>query len=137
MSPAELTLELLDAVGLTNGATGWLGVYSTTPNTGDQVVTVYDSMAMLDGRRLSPPYTQFLHDGVQIMVRSKKYSTGWDKIKAIVARLELVVRHSEPLVSGTPLYHNYHLLSPVVPAGREETNLRYLFSANYSTVIEV
>lgn len=137
MSPAELTLELLDYLGLTNGTTGWLGVYGTTPNTGDQIVTVYDAAAVLDGRRLSSPYTQFKHDGVQIMVRAKKYSTGWDTIQAIAARLELVVRLSVPAITGSPLYHNYHLLSPVVPAGREETNLRYLFSANYTTVIEV
>lgn len=137
MSPAELTLELLDHLGLTNGSTGWLGVYGTTPNTNDQVVTVYDAAAMLTGRRLSPPYTQFKHDGIQIIVRAKKYNVGWEKIQAIAARLELVVRLSVPAVAGSPLYHNYHLVSPVTPAGREETNVRYLFSANYTTVIEV
>ena len=140
MSPAQLTLDLLESLLAVNGATGWKGVYATVPNTIDKVVTVFDTDPQLDFRRMRTPYTHEKHHGVMIHVRAKEYQTGWDKAVALCALLGTVVHRPEAGIGGGAgsKFVGYYLKSGPSPAGipREETNVRYMFSANYTTVIE-
>ena len=137
MSPAQLTLRLLaESLLLVNGSTEWKGVYATVPNTIDKVVTLFDTDPQLDLRDMRSPFAHGKHHGIMIHVRAKEYQTGWAMIGAACAALAGVVRQEESGIGYRFL--GYYLKSGPSPAGqpREETNLRYMFSANFTTIIE-
>ena len=137
MSPAKATLALLDILLQTNGATAWKGTYATVPDTIDKVVTVWDTFPQIDGRSMRSPFEVYEHQGLMIHVRAAKYDTGWDKIRAVCDALAAVSKRLEATIGDDGTYfQSFNRISGPAPAGRAETDLRYMFTANFLTVIK-
>ena len=138
MSPAKMVTMLLEELGQTNGATGWLGVYSTMPDkTPDKVVAVFDDGAQLDGRSMRAPYTQWYHWSFQVVVRSVAYEDGWDKIMAVWDRLRITTGYTSTTIPGTPKFAGFYLRTAPMPMNRrEEPNTRRLFVATFTFTLE-
>lgn len=137
MSPAQLTLALLESLGEVNGSTGWKCTFGTAPDTIDKLVTVFDTDPQLDGRSMrTPEYEVYEHPGLMIHVRAKEYATAFDKMDAVVAALERIARRTEGGIGGGKVFVGYFRKYGPAFMGRAETNLRYSFSVNYTTTIE-
>lgn len=137
MSPAQLTLALLESLGEVNGSTGWKCTFGTAPDTIDKLVTVFDTDPQLDGRSMrTPEYEVYEHPGLMIHVRAKEYATAFDKMDAVVAALERIARRTEGGIGGGKVFVGYFRKYGPAFMGRTETNLRYSFSVNYTTTIE-
>ena len=135
MSPANLTLLLLRNNNITDGTTGWTGTYGIMPDKGDQIVTIYDTDSQQDGRGLRPPYTVFQHPGISFMIRSASYDAGWNQTQTIQDFLASVVQLKDLTIGSGVLFGMYHLKHGFSPAGREKSQLRYFFTAYYTTII--
>lgn len=134
---AKVTLALLDILLQTNGTTGWRGTYSTVPDTIDKVVTTFDTDPLIEGMTMRPELRVLEQLGLMIHVRAAKYDTGYDKIRAVCAALAAVSARYEPTIGTNGTYfQGFTRRSGPSPAGRAETDLRYMFSVNFTASIK-
>lgn len=135
MSPAERTVLLLEAMGLVNGVTEWIGTYAQMPpDSPDERVTVYDDGQQDDGRSLRSPYTFFRHQRLLFRVRAKLNADAAAKAADIALALAAVHDRAEPLigVAGTAFCGYYKLDGPT-PNGRTENNQQWVYSFSMTT----
>lgn len=136
ISPAHRVLLLLREMELTDGNSGWLGCHSTMPEKGDQVVVVVNTTPVVQGR-----FTRTLgvmeRSGIMIQVRSATSDVGWTKIREIADALAAVNKWEEFGIgpNGTKFLPFIRSSGPV-PMGREQTNVRHLFSVNFTVILE-
>lgn len=130
-SPAQVIAALLVAEGLVTRPSqnlDWPVQVGTEPKQPDNTVTIYDTGEDQDSRSMNGNRTSW--PTIQIRIRSEDYPTGWDKGIAIQELLDSVANASAAV--GTDIWHiqTVHVISALVPIGRQEENLRYLFVIN-------
>lgn len=139
-SPADIVRRLLISLGAgvspSNGAL-W-PVYATSePGTPDNVVTVYDTAGLDDGRAMVDGEL-FRHLGFQVRVRSIDHRSGWDKASEIQ---NLLARSTYDEVVAMPddtryLIHCVSRIGDVIALGKEVPNSkRSLFTVNATVTL--
>lgn len=118
-------------------STPWPIYVSQQPNEPDNVITVYNTAGITEGRihinGMVPE--QF---GIQIRVRSVDYPTGLDKISDIVKTLDEevyreIVKFGETLV----VFHAATRRGSIFPLGRDQTDGdREAFTVNYTISLD-
>ena len=140
-SPAQVIRQLLVDLGLAvapsygddgkyNGA-AWPAFYQGEPDSPDECVTVYDTEGNRDARMMiDGEWAE--HEGLQIRIRARKFSTGWTKIRAIAIALDKNVYDETVTVSAeTYLVHSLHRRSGPIPIGSPASSKLELFTVNY------
>jgi hypothetical protein len=142
-SPAEILAELLKVEGVLDdpsaSSPSWPVYVSFTPDQSqDDVVTVYDTDGLKDGRLMTGEVIQ--HHGVQVRLRAgpKAYREGWKKLDEVRAFLETV---AGTLVSMTSpdgyRVRNVSQVGTITPLGYEDgSKRRVLFTANFLLTIQ-
>jgi len=133
-SPADIVRNLLINLGLgtTPSDSGSWPIYSDLePGSPDSVITVYNSAAILHGRRMPDGETDE-HHGVQIRVRDANPKSGYTKSRAIVRSLDVDVSlNTVTFDSSTYTIQSISRVSDVLSIGKESpTSRRNLFTIN-------
>lgn len=141
-SPAYIISEYLIGKGLLiiPGDSGDWPVYvGSLPDGNDidnEIVGCMDTTPVKDGRIMSSGENIF-HYGVQLVLRSTVYNTGWEKIEGLKSELELVNRNTVIISSISYRLDNITLSTGIVNIGQEEgSKRRELFSLNFIVTLE-
>ena len=122
------TLGVFTAVG----GTTWPLYHSCLPdgpNVLDNIVAIYDTSGYLQGKNMRRVLDQ--RYGIQFMLRSIDYDTGYQKLASVLETFEAV--HNADVVLGSQTFQigNISQASAIGVLGIEPTTKqRYLFSAN-------
>jgi len=138
-SPAEIVRQLLvnaliasdPGDGSSRPTYAWPGYATNEPSTPDNTITVYDTTGQSDGRTM-PDGEAVSHYGVQVRVRSRVHSQGWQMADSIRERLTRGVYGSPVRVDSTDyLVYNFARVGNVIPVGKDAPNTRRsLFTLN-------
>jgi hypothetical protein len=139
-SPADILRQLM--VDLSLGTTpsdddSWPIYCSVQPDTPDNLITTYDTTGVHQGRVMTDGEVQERH-GVQILIRSSRFTTGWTKSRAISVALDAA--YDASVVMGVESY-TVHAISrssgPIalgkevpVDGGNTPSSKREVFSLN-------
>jgi hypothetical protein len=139
-TPADVIRALLVELRLAvlprdwrEGGDYWPAYASQEPNQPDEVITVYDTAGILQGRiQLSGDTVE--QSGIQIRVRANTRQAGYDKVKAIeLAFATAVYKATLMLGDSTYTIHSLTQRSSILELGRDPNNSdRYLFTVNYT-----
>jgi hypothetical protein len=141
-SPAYILAQYLIGEGDLTGPSesgSWLTYVGTLPD-GDDVqdgaVAVIDTAPVKDGRIMGGE--PLFHYGVQILLRSFDYNTGYSKAISLAAVLAAVDDVEVEVESdSTYALANVTQFSGVIPLGQEPgTKRRWLFSTNFLATIQ-
>lgn len=149
-SKAEVIQQLLIDASLgvvwtsrtNNKPTEWRVHISREPTEPDRVITVYDTVGILDGRFQETGEVQE-HYGIQIRVRSNDYDTGHRKIQAIADYFDETLYNASVTVldkNGTNAQawtiNSASRSGGIAYLGIDEENQsRYLFTVNYTITL--
>jgi hypothetical protein len=142
---ARIIQNLLIAEGLGVAAsasisTDWRTFRNSMPADGDQVITVFDTGGILDGRAMrGGAYTE--HFGIMVQVRARDEGVGGKKIQDIEDFLcenatNVAITIGTGVGAKNYKIHAVQRTSPMVNLGQEEKNKRFMFSANFTATIE-
>lgn len=137
-TPATISAQVLIDFGVGNKFTerhlDWSVYVSAEPDAPDQVITVYDTAGITEGRHHtdgSVPEQM----GIQFRIRSIGYLAGWKKGLQLMRVLDEEVYHHEVLLDQD-LQFNVHAFTrrgSLFPLGPEpENSARDLFTVNYT-----
>lgn len=139
-SPADIVRRLLILLGAgvspSNGAV-WPIYASSEPGAPDDVVTVYDTAGVEDGRAMTDGEL-FRHFGFQVRVRSIDHPSGWSKASEVQ---DLLARSTYDLVVTMPddtryLVHCVSHIGEVIALGKEvPSSKRNLFTVNATVTL--
>ena len=102
----------------------------------NDIVACMDTSPVKDGRIMGTG-ENILHYGVQILLRSTAYNTGYAKMEALRASLESVNRDTIIISANTYRLENVTLTTGVVVVGQEEgSKRRELFSLNFLVTLK-
>jgi len=138
-SPAAVIQQLIIDFGLGTAVADdddWPVFLSTTVDSPDNCLTVYDTTGMHDGRHMVNGEVQE-HHGFMVRVRSKRYSVGWSKAHVIAIAFDEQVRYTG-VVIGTSTYsvREINRASGPIHLGKEvPENKRHLFTLNCFTAL--
>jgi hypothetical protein len=113
----------------------WPVYVSSEPNLPDNLITVYDSAGILQGRihRTGQVVEQY---GTQIQIRGTDYTTLWPKVNSIkVALEESVSKNIVDIVSNEYIVYAMNRQSGPIFLGAEPGTNRLLFTINYCAAI--
>jgi hypothetical protein len=106
----------------------------------DDVITVYDTQGMLDGRYMHSSLKKTVqHPGVMIRIRGNRVAVGgvspklraYNKAKAIFDALDGLLRYSVTVSSVQYIIHDFKKTSDLIPLGIEgDSQRRYRYSMN-------
>lgn len=132
-SPAVIVSYLLEQLNLVDG---WAVRVSTEPEEPDDVITLFDTTPIIQGRlhRSGKTVQQF---GIQIRLRSNQnYDVGYGKLMSISSALDQVKRQTVIIDGKTYLVHAFTHATGITPLREMETRQRLLFTLNLLTSIE-
>lgn len=138
-SPADIIRYLLVGLGggvLPSAGGDWPIYVSQEPTTPDNVITLYNTAGIKDGR-LMPTGEVQEHPGVQIRVRATDDNTGWTKAEALAILLDETVLINQVNIS-TSVYIVYSVSrspGPLVLGKEVADSKRDLFTINITTSI--
>ena len=141
-TPAYIIRQYLieEALLILPGSSGtWPAYVSALPDgdgVADEAVGCMDTSPIKDGRKMSDGENLF-HFGVQLLLRSTAYNTGWAKMETLLNALETVKRNTVT-ISGTDYrLDNITLATGIVDLGQEEgSKRRELFSLNFLVTLK-
>lgn len=132
-SPADIIQQLLidQILGTKPESAGTWPIFSTYERDNpDNAVTVYDTAGVVHGRHHATGDTQ-LHYGIQVRVRAKDHSTGFDKAQDIFNELDNVDKYTVTVGSSTYAVQAVTMTSSIIPLGVETVaGRRRLFTIN-------
>ena len=135
-APSEIIGQLLTDSGIIDQSADWPGYISFMPGQPDNAVAIYDMPGEDDGRIMSGEKID--HPGVQVMVRSKVFATGWDKAEEIATALDNQSR-TTVAIESSPIYilHNASRKGTINHMGLKEDDgqRRHYFSINMTVTI--
>lgn len=141
-SAAEVIQQLLIDLGLGttwDGVLEWPTYFGNEPDLPDDAITCYDTQGTEDALT-QPTGEQYMHSGVQIMVRSSKHGRGFVKANAIrdaLCRSELALRAFVDVEQARYLVHSVVPKGDVLPIGSDSpSSKRVMFTLNLTTAIE-
>lgn len=144
-SPAQILAAYLvdQALGTDPSLQAAWGVYINfmPDHTGvnDNMISVRDTTGLKESRCMNGVVSEF--PGIQIKIRSKTFSEGWAKVKAIANALDVVAGASTNIggTGGTDYtLANLSRTSPAIPLGFDpvDSKRRDLFSINYLATLQ-
>lgn len=135
---AEVMRQLLIDIGMgSDGGTDWPVYDSNEPNAPDNVITVYDTMGMDDGRS-NLDGSLWAHLGAQVRVRSKGVAVGRSKAFAIRKALSQVNGRTVWIGSASYWITNVAKIGQVLALGTDKPgSSRNLFTLNVLLPLEV
>ena len=95
-SPADIIRQLLTDLGqgtLPSATTDWPIYFSQEPNSPDEVITIYDTTGIKNGRTMVDGEVHE-HHGFQVRIRAGQYATGFTKARAIAIAMDESVRNT-------------------------------------------
>lgn len=106
------------------------------PNVEDNIAAVYDSPGYLQAKDMGGSLTQ--RYGIQFMLRSTDYDTGYRKLATLLSAFESVHAVNVSIDTRTFSIENVSQSSSITTLGREKdsTKQRYLFSVNLLVTIK-
>jgi hypothetical protein len=145
-SPADVTAQLLRNLGL-----GVLGSYDSSgnyngaawpvqsfgePEQPDEVITVYDTAGVEEGRTMTDGQIQE-HRGVQVRVRSKTFPGGWLKADSIRQALAQTVKLTQVTLEGVNyLVGCFGKIGTIMVLGKDSPDTkRSLFTVNATVAL--
>lgn len=140
-APAEIIVQLLVNKALATKPSSlqpWPVFYGVMPTDPDNVLTVYDTLGIKDGR-LQESGEVVIHPGIQIRIRNNTYNLGWRKGYDITNAFDTV--RNENVVLGTGVNQRTYKIhaikrpSGVLPLGQELGKTRLLFTVNCTITI--
>lgn len=142
-SPAEVLRAVLVGIGQGTqpptppaAASAWPVYASSEPAAPDNVVTVYDTAGVDDGRSMIDGEL-FQHYGVQVRVRATTHAAGWAKADAIRRALALECKLRGATVAGSSYVLTASRIGQVLALGRETPeSQRRLFTVNALLVVD-
>jgi hypothetical protein len=102
------------------------------PDQPDESVAIFDTAGRQDGRLLQTG-EQIIHPGIQIQVRDKDYSAGWERANDIALLLDGFIKEEVAIESdGIYILHNVSRTGDIIPVGIETVadRRRHLFTIN-------
>ena len=141
-SPAYILVQHLISEGEVSAPTSsgswpsYVGVLPDHDTVEDNAVAVMDTAPVKDGRIMGG--SPLFHDGIQILIRSSAYNTGFSKASDLAAALAAIDDSEIEVESGS----TYNLASitqitGVISLGQEPgTKRRYQFSVNFLATIQ-
>ncbi len=132
--------------GTSGSSDDWPIFAPNTPDLPDNVVVIKDTSGIQQGR-LNNDGSEVYRPGVQILVRSNDYDTGWEKIQRIAIYLdETVLRSSAAVGSASYFVDTWSRASGPFSLGKESegrrletsagTSKRYLFTLNGTLALD-
>ena len=112
-------------------------VYATgIPETPDDVIVVYDTDPVDDGRSMLDG-ERFLHVGLQVFVRAADSQVGWTKAESLAVTLDESVYQRTVTVNGNHyIVHCVNRIGGVLSLGKEvPISKRSLFSINLKSPV--
>lgn len=101
----------------------------------DDIGIIYDIAGIKDGRQMEG--TNIFHPGLQLSVRSRVQSVGWDKLIEASRALEILSNKEVLVRNGVYTLQNVSATSPLFFLGLEEgTKRRFLFTQNFLATIK-
>ena len=122
-----------------SGATDWAAYLQALPdgnNIKDNAVMIRDSLGNKDGR-LQAGET-IIHTGCTVVVRSKDYDDGWEKINDIAVEFDSISNEDVSYSSGE--IYRLHSISrlPIMPLGVEPgTKRRWMFEMRINVTMSL
>ena len=120
-SPADVIRQLLIdlAYGTSSSGTADWPVYcSTLPDSPDKVITVVDTTGIHQGRLMISGEVEERH-GIQILVRSAKFPSGWSKADDITVGLDAVYQAGVVMDTKSYFVHAISRSSGPIALGKE------------------
>lgn len=141
-SPADVLRHVLVGIGLGTeppttpaAAQAWPVYAGAEPATPDNVVTLYDTAGVSDGRSMVDGEL-FQHYGVMVRVRAADHPTGWAKADAVRRALAREVRGRSATIDGKSYTAHAVRIGQVLPNGPEPESRRSVFTLNLLAVVE-
>lgn len=133
-SPGDVVRQLLIGLGLgTDPADSglWPVFAAVEPNTPDNCITLYDTESRRHGRTQTDGEIQE-HHGIQFVIRSATYASGYTKARAIAVAADETVYQNTVTISGTSYtVHQISRTGDVLALGQQTPeSKRYLFTIN-------
>lgn len=140
-SPAYILAQYLIGEGLLSDPTGagawkvYVGMLPDGQTTEHNAVGCIDTTPLKDGRLNSGP--SIFHYGIQLLLRSSAYNTGYAKASALLEALEAVDRDTVTISGTTYRLMNVSPTGGIVVLGQEDgTKRRELFSVNFLVTLK-
>ena len=140
-SPAEIIQAYLVEEGLFQSPgtknTVWPCFVGGFPDAPDDGAVVMDSTVEKDGRLMMAGRV-IIHPRVQVLVRSREYTSGYAKAKLVFDLLEAVKKTEVEVDSNTHVLANASPVSGITPLGQEQetTKRRWMFSVNFQLTLQ-
>lgn len=107
----------------------WSFFVGAEPDMPDQVVSVYDTTGVTDGKDMRSLETITLH-GIQVRLRSTVYDHGWGKVQEVKKVLDRVRMETVRVGNVAVKIHAFKLSGTPSFIGRTEKNRRSVFTLN-------
>tara|TARA_R110002020_G_scaffold12409_6_gene45512 strand:- start:19518 stop:19967 length:450 start_codon:yes stop_codon:yes gene_type:complete len=107
----------------------FVGTLPDDENVKDKALAVFDTSARKDGRDIETGET-FEHFGVQVLIRSNNYVTGWARLKLVMDKLDVALGTSVIYNSTTYKLVNSSRTSFFVLGTEADKRRRETFSVN-------
>lgn len=135
---SQMILDHLNSESITQSdpTLPWYGTHNFMPDTPDNVITVYDTTPVLQGRSPRNPTDMRRRYGIQIAIRCRDNFTAWQKaggIESLLLAMNYILVLSFPV--GVLARTTISLSTGLVKYGEEEKNRRKLFSMNFLVTI--
>lgn len=135
---ADIVRELLiDQLLATDPVDGddWPAYCQREPNTPDSLMTLYPTDSDQFGK-IQITGRDWEEYGLQILIRSKGYDTGYAKAAAIADALKSLRRVTITIGVNEYLIHAFRKITAILPLGTDTPNSKlYRFSMNYQVSI--
>jgi len=102
---------------------------SSLPDDIDQAIVIKDQAGVYFGRRM-PDGKSMLHPGIQFVIRSLDYQTGYDLANSIVLAFEAVNNTNTTVNTVVYSVKSVYRTSTIIALGEEVGKKRQLFSIN-------
>jgi len=117
--------------GTSGSSSDWPIFIINTPDTPDNILTIFDTAGTKHGRLMFGGKT-LMNPGIQVQVRSNSYLFGWQKSNAVLASLSEEVLNETVVIGGnTYKVAAISITSGPLPLGKQPPeSKRYLFTVN-------
>lgn len=114
----------------------WPIYIGTLPDSPDNLISIYDTTPIKDGRMMSGE--TIIHPGIQIRVRSRGYTMGFDRLASVIANLDNLKRVQISYNSDSYLISSFQRTSDPLPLGVDPDNrLRQGFTVNGTVSLQL
>jgi len=134
-SPADILLRYLLDAGIASSASLWEGFVGFQPDLPDDVISIYDTTSIQDGRLMSGETIN--HPGFQVRVRSNSRILAYRKVSDISSSFDAVLRTAVEMEGSNYTLQSIRQGAPI-PLGLEQdrTPARHLFVLNGSVTVK-